>query len=331
MKPYIFGEWLRTKRQLWYERTGTVAFGLALIVGCTTYFFFCDWWKTLGWTDLQRKYWRQYLAAVKLSGRTEKMPYEFVLLERPVPPTSATRSPSNLKLEERLATQLDFGRDGKLVDDLAETGWRVRRKTTELTSQEAYWVMRRQVYEGKGPLRMHLVPILAGAGWWLVFMAGFLWWDHRDRKEAPANKVLRGTLKITPDEFNRTVKGDGLGIPFLRKPEGPIDFMKIRKGDLQEPILVVADVRQGKSVLFNYWLTQSIGLGERNLCYDPSLEFWEFHADKQRGDILLHPFYKNCPFWDLAGEIETEADALELAASFLPDKEIGRASCRERV
>jgi hypothetical protein len=90
-------------------------------------------------------------------------------------------------------------------------------------------------------------------------------------------------------------------------------------------VQVIADTRQGKSVLLHWFLHQ---IGERRLhrvaCYDAALEFWERHGRGERGDVPLHPLSEGCPFWDVADEIESAADATQLAKSFLPNRDEAR-------
>jgi hypothetical protein len=60
------------------------------------------------------------------------------------------------------------------------------------------------------------------------------------------------------------------------------------------------------------------------IVYDPALEFWQCHGRPERGDVLLHPLFDDCPYWDLADEIQTPLDPKALAMSFIPNKVEGK-------
>src|SRR5262249_50067766 len=63
------------------------------------------------------------------------------------------------------------------------------------------------------------------------------------------------------------------------------------------------------------------GRGQSVIIYDPKLEFWERHGRPELGDVLFHPHYEDCPYFDLADEIGNRLDCPTLATSYVATKE----------
>jgi type IV secretory pathway TraG/TraD family ATPase VirD4 len=146
----------------------------------------------------------------------------------------------------------------------------------------------------------------------------------QEYNERPIAK--KGTRILQPKLFNKTLHGEGLGIPCLNK-KGDTELLRIKLEDEATHIQVVGDTGTGKSALFHYFLKQ---IAEREdeqvIIYDPSGEYWKYHSSAERGDIWLCPFSENCPNWDLAAELTDNLKAPRLLAkSFLPSKD-GEAS-----
>ena len=96
-------------------------------------------------------------------------------------------------------------------------------------------------------------------------------------------------------------------------------FLKIRREDENKHLLVCGDTGSGKSSIFHYFATQiKHRPHEFGVVYDPKLEFWRFHGQPHNGDILLYPFSKRCPYWDLSSEITRPEMAKLVAESLLP-------------
>jgi hypothetical protein len=152
---------------------------------------------------------------------------------------------------------------------------------------------------------------------WLLFFPGLVFLHrHRERK-AQVTKVIEGTKLLSPAAFNKTVQGDGIGIPcrIARKTE----LLKIPANKERYHTLIMGDSGTGKSTIFHSLLCQTRDRGEFAIIYDPSLQFWKRHA--RPGDILLHPLSPHCPNWIISREITNPLNAKAIAKSFLPDKE----------
>jgi hypothetical protein len=153
---------------------------------------------------------------------------------------------------------------------------------------------------------------------------------HR-QQEKTGETVVKGSTLLSPKAFNRTIAGDGIGIPsrLTARPDSPPVLLRVRKPDERKHILICGDTGSGKSALQHYLLQQILERGEDGaVVYDPSLEFWRAHARPERGDVLLYPLHDHCPYWDIASEMRggnfTQVDAQKLAESLIPDREEGR-------
>ncbi len=141
--------------------------------------------------------------------------------------------------------------------------------------------------------------------------------------------ITKGTRLISPKKFNSLIKGDGIGIPFdssLRRNNKSTDepsLMRIRASDHSSHMMILGDTGTGKSALQHTILRQiREETTDAAIIYDPSAEFYRYHS--QKGDILLHPFAKDAPYWSITDEIQNNSDAQALAKSFIPDRVDGK-------
>lgn len=150
------------------------------------------------------------------------------------------------------------------------------------------------------------------------------------KSKAQGDVITKGTKLVTPTVFNRAIKGDGIGIPFLPDSyqwghQEP-NLLRIRTEDEPTHIMIVGDTGSGKSALQHSLLQQIRDRqNESVIIYDPSLEFWKAHGDPEN-DYLLYPFSEDAPYWDICDEIANDAVATALANSFIPDQIEGRTS-----
>lgn len=145
-------------------------------------------------------------------------------------------------------------------------------------------------------------------------------------------RITKGTKLTTPKEFNRLIGGDGIGIPALIIPHWwqklighttKTEYLQIRSQEEAMHLLISGDSGTGKSALQHSLLLQIDKRNDSAIVYDPSIEFYEHHANSDT-DILLHPFHKYCPYWNITDEINNQLDATALAKSFIPDSKEGQ-------
>jgi hypothetical protein len=183
------------------------------------------------------------------------------------------------------------------------------------------------------PLGLGVSPLLLRsarcAGLWGFLMTIASRLDNEAQKRRLMQEVLRGTRKVTNDEFNLLVPGDGLGIPYTYPDPRGGDllqgYMRIPSEDESAHTLICGDTRKGKSALMHHLLLQIAQRpGESCVIYDPALEFWRAHGRPARGDVLLHSLYTKCPYWSPSLEVENDLDPAALAMSFFPNRVEGR-------
>ena len=96
---------------------------------------------------------------------------------------------------------------------------------------------------------------------------------------------------------------------------------------------IIGDTGAGKSALIFRCSGRSAGRGDSAIVYDPAREFVKRFYDPARGDVILNPLDKRCPYWGPAEELRSRSEAKALAASlFQPpqDRRVSSSSNRRR-
>ncbi|AXC15987.1 IncF plasmid conjugative transfer protein TraD (plasmid) [Acidisarcina polymorpha] len=146
----------------------------------------------------------------------------------------------------------------------------------------------------------------------MVFMLCFaVPWDLKRGKRMKYGRLLRGPEMHTPKEFNRAVKGQGLGLVTTRK--GVI--IRLPRRAEAKHIQIMGDTGVGKSTLLMKMLEQIEDRGESAIVYDPAGEFVQRFYREDRGDFILNPFDERCPYWTPSSELRNPAEARTIAAS----------------
>jgi hypothetical protein len=323
---YVLSDWGRTKIANAATELKIVAGISGAVIAAATFFVGTDAWRAATWRPLERAYWGAYVrswgpvSAVREGNGTS----EYVMYCKKKRGAAVTakseRDGTILSVGEE---DVEWGGQGLALRAEAAREWESYALRVMRADAGAHEWLRENVYGGRTVVEKFLPPWYGAGVLWAAVIGGAGWWSARERERARARKVLRGTETLTAKEFEKRIRGDGLGIPHVEKKR--VEYLRIRRADETEHVQVIGDTRQGKSVLLHWFLHQ---IGERRLertaCYDPALEFWERHGRTERGDVLLHPLYEGCPFWDVADEMETAADVTQLAKSFLPNRDEAR-------
>ena len=135
--------------------------------------------------------------------------------------------------------------------------------------------------------------------------------DVQRQKQLRYGRRLKGPEMLTPQQFNSAVKGDGIGF----KTNDMKAMLRIPARAEAQHIQIIGDTGAGKSALMFQLLRQVRSRGDSAIVYDPAREFVKRFYDPGRGDVILNPLDKRCPYWGPAEELRSRSEAKALAAS----------------
>ena len=167
------------------------------------------------------------------------------------------------------------------------------------------------VYEGSDVSAIVKPPLLSGIGLFLLLLPFAVTMDVKRQKELKYGRRLKGPERLTPKEFNRTIKGTGIGF----KSDGMKEMIRIPAKAEAQHMQIIGDTGAGKSAMLFQVLRQVRGRGDSAIVYDPAREFVKRFYDPSRGDVILNPLDKRCPYWGPAEELRSRSEAKALAAS----------------
>ena len=171
--------------------------------------------------------------------------------------------------------------------------------------------LRDLAYGGTSLFAFFRPPLIGGL---VVFVLGLplaVSMDVERQKRLRYGRRLKGPEMLTPRQFNRTVRGDGIGF----KTDGMKDMLRIPLRAEAQHMQVVGDTGAGKSALLSQVLRQVRSRGDSAIVYDPAREYVKRFYAPDRGDVILNPLDKRCPYWGPAEELRTRSEAKALAAS----------------
>jgi DNA helicase HerA-like ATPase len=113
---------------------------------------------------------------------------------------------------------------------------------------------------------------------------------------------------LTPTQFNRAVRGDGIGF----KTDEMRKMIRIPARVEAQHMQVIGDTGAGKSALLFQVLRQVSSRGDSAIVYDPAREYVKRFFDPARGDVILNPLDKRCPYWGPAEELRTRSGTVRL-------------------
>ena len=135
--------------------------------------------------------------------------------------------------------------------------------------------------------------------------------DVQRQKQLKYGRRLKGPEMLTPRQFNKTVRGDGIGF----KTDEMKPMIRIPARAEAQHIQIIGDTGAGKSSLLAQLLRQVRSRGDSAIVYDPAREYVKRFYDPGRGDVILNPLDKRCPYWGPAEELRSRSEAKALAAS----------------
>ena len=171
--------------------------------------------------------------------------------------------------------------------------------------------LRDAVYGGTSLSGFFRPPLLGGAVLFLFLLPFAAVKDVQRQKQLRYGRRLKGPEMLTPQQFNKTVKGDGIGF----KTDGMKAMLRIPARAEAQHMQIIGDTGAGKSALMFQLLRQVRSRGDSAIVYDPAREFVKRFYDPERGDVILNPLDKRCPYWGPAEELRSRSEAKALAAS----------------
>ena len=155
------------------------------------------------------------------------------------------------------------------------------------------------------------LPLLCGAGIFLVLLPFAGTKDVKRQKALKYGRRLKGPERLTPQAFNRAVKGDGIGF----KTDDMKEMIRIPAKAEAQHMQIIGDTGAGKSALMFQVLRQVRSREDSAIVYDPAREFVKRFYDPTRGDVILNPLDARCPYWGPAEDLRSRSEAKALAAS----------------
>jgi len=189
--------------------------------------------------------------------------------------------------------------------------WLYRGPKISYRNRALHAYLQQFVYGGYGVAGALRWPLLGGLIALVVFL---IWAMHRDVerfREMKYGRLLKGPVRVAPRQFNRAVKGDGVGFRTLESRR----VMRIPRRVEGQHIELMGDTGAGKTRLIMQLLLQIGERGDSAIVYDPACEFVQRFYQSRRGDIILNPLDARCPYWGPAEELRRRAEAKAIAAS----------------
>jgi hypothetical protein len=186
-----------------------------------------------------------------------------------------------------------------------------RAPAKSFNDKSMYRWLRDAIFGGRSLAGMYAWPLGEAA---LVLVLGLAYTGPRDLRrlrELKYGRRLKGPVMLEPKAFNKIVRGDGIGID----TEDGRTVLRIPRANEAQHFEIIGDTGSGKTTLIMRMLQQIQQRGESAIVYDPACEFVQRFYDKNRGDIILNPLDRRCPYWGPAEELRRKAEAKAIAAS----------------
>ena len=170
---------------------------------------------------------------------------------------------------------------------------------------------RQQVYDGATIVGLFQWPLIFGVVALLAQLPFAIRKDIRRRKEMKYGRRLKGPVFVTPKQFNKAIQGTGIGL----KVNHCREMLRVPLRAEDQHFEIIGDTGSGKTTIIMQMLRQIQSRGHSAILYDPACEFIERFYDAHRGDIVLNPLDRRCPYWGPSEELVRRAEARTVAAS----------------
>ncbi len=178
--------------------------------------------------------------------------------------------------------------------------------------------LQKQIYSGDTVARIFEQPLVFGLVALLLQLPFSITKDIRRRKQMKYGRRLKGPILVTPKQFNKAIGGTGIGL----KVDQCDKMLRIPLLAEDQHFEIIGDTGSGKTTIIMQMLRQIQARGHSAILYDPACEFIERFYDESRGDTVLNPLDRRCPYWGPSEELVRRAEARTIAASlFQPTNE----------
>jgi len=304
--------WGRKESLVWPYQIPIYAYGSLLLAAALTFLFVCAWIH-FALKPLQRYYLPLYerTSALAAFNKNHRSNYRLLLI---VGPDHRLRPALNDDLvlgrtpdSEGVSLPLALSPTAKAQGDLL-----IFHGTLRSFSDAALHTYLKDSIYGKASLFfLFRVPLIAGA----VLLIGMLPFavlkDTERFKQLRYGRRLKGPEMLTARQFNRIVKGGGIGF----RIDGMRELLRIPTRAEAQHMQIIGDTGAGKSSLLFQVLRQVRSRGDSAIVYDPAREYVKRFYDPTKGDIILNPLDKRCPYWGPAEDLRTRSEAKALAVS----------------
>lgn len=171
--------------------------------------------------------------------------------------------------------------------------------------------LKQHIYDGEKLTEMFRWPLIFGAVFLVVQLLFSIPKDIRRRKEMKYGRRLKGPILVTPKQFNKAIQGNGIGL----KVDQCSELLRVPLRAEDQHFEIIGDTGSGKTTIILQMLRQIQTRGHSAILYDPACEFIERFYDSSRGDIVLNPLDRRCPYWGPSEELVRRAEARTIAAS----------------
>jgi type IV secretory pathway TraG/TraD family ATPase VirD4 len=304
--------WGRSETIVWPYHIPIYAYSATFVSIVLTFLFVCGWIR-IGTTPLQRYYLPLYerTSVIGAFSKDHKSNYRVLFVTgqgfKPRPAQNADviygKTP---ELDSRTIPLSLSSASRKLGFSLLFRG--PQRSFIDARLRD---YMKDVVYGGDSLFSFFRPPLIAGAAVFLILLPFAVLKDVERQKQLRYGRRLKGPEMLTPRQFNRVVKGDGIGfkIDKMRK------MLRIPAHAEAQHMQIIGDTGAGKSALMFQLLRQVSSRGDSAIVYDPAREYVKRFYDPTRGDILLNPLDRRCPYWGPAEELRSRSEAKALSVS----------------
>lgn len=186
----------------------------------------------------------------------------------------------------------------------------------KLADTSVYRWLHDAIFAQESPWRVFLPAVIESVVCLLVLLGFAIPKDLQRFREMKYGRRLRGPVLLTPREFNRKEKGDGIGF----KTTEARKLMRIPRQKEAQHFQLMGDTGVGKTQLIMQVLRQIRERHDSAIVYDPACEYIQRFFDAKRGDIVLNPLDARCPYWGPAHEMASNAEADAIATSLYAPK-----------